>query len=118
MWNQVDEKDENRSGWSTNQATPMQQDSAEVERSIHATSEPFAGVDALSELIVEKAQPPIESPAKRKLDDDADDAPTEKKKKKVTPPKKKGGSRKGRGKVADVPAQPDELDAEGEDIDA
>jgi hypothetical protein len=119
----VGQVDEQAAGAVDDEPTPIQQDNAEVERSIHANSDPSGGIDALSDLTVEEspASPPIESPAKRKLDDDADDAPTEKKKKKAPPPKKKGGRRKGRGKTADVDPdipQPDEVDAEGEDIDA
>lgn len=88
---------------------------AEVEMPMDGNEQvPAGGVDGLSELTAEDApaSPPADSPAKRKLDDDADDAPIEKKKKKVPAPKKKGGRRKGRSKVAEAE---DDLDAEGEE---
>ena len=117
----LDENAERAGAVVEEQPITMQQENG-VEKSIDLNAEPSGGVDGLSELTADsRPSPPAESPAKRKLDDNADDAPTEKKKKKAAAPKKKGGRRKGRGKGADAnPATADgeDLDAEGEDVEA
>ena len=105
-----------------NEPMPMQQNNGQVERSIDGNPDPSGGVDGLSELTVEsRPSPPAESPAKRKLEDDADEAPTEKKKKKAAAPKKKASRRKVRGKGADASpaaAEGEDVDAEGEEVEA
>lgn len=118
----INENDEESTGVVDDQPTPTQHENAD-EMSIDRNAEAAGGIDGLSELTVEDshASPTDESATKRKLDDDAEEAPTEKKKKKAAAPKKKGGRRKGRGKVAEAdPAsvEPEDQDAEGEDVDA
>ena len=58
--------------------------------------------------------------AKRKLDEDTDEAPVDKKKKKSAAPKKGAARHKGWDKGADADANPtaEDVDAEGEQVDA
>ena len=101
---------------------PSVQGIEEVEESTHTTSELSAGLETNREIAQDgPASPADTSNGKRKLDDDADEGPVEKKKKKSAAPKKKGATRrKGRGKGADAeatPAQEEDMDAEGEQVE-
>ena len=120
--NQVGENSQQAGEVDGNEPMRMQQNNGQVERSIDGNPEPSGGIDGLSELTVEShPSPPTESPAKRKLEDDADNAPTEKKKKKAAALKKKAGCRKVCGKGADASpaaAEGEDVDAEGEEVEA
>jgi len=107
----VDGNEEHASGEPEDEHTPMQQDDSKI----GLNKEPSGGVDG---GLDEQAD---EQPTKCKLEDDADDGPTDKKKKKAAPVKKKGGRRKAHGKAADtepVASEQDDVDVEGEEVEA